>query len=60
MLEKGKIGSRQLLILVILYTLGDSILVLPSVVAFEAEQDAWSKPRRAAMRTTLIKRIMIT
>lgn len=41
MLEKGKIGSRQLMILVILYTLGDSILVIPSVVASEAEQDAW-------------------
>lgn len=41
MLEKGKIGSRQLMILVILYTLGDSILVIPSIVASEAEQDAW-------------------
>lgn len=41
MLEKGKIGSRQLTILVILYTLGDSILVLPSIVASEAEQDGW-------------------
>ncbi|MBT2667182.1 endospore germination permease [Bacillus sp. ISL-4] len=41
MLEKGKIGSRQLMILVILYTLGDSILVLPSIVTSEAEQDGW-------------------
>ncbi|MFE4708153.1 endospore germination permease [Peribacillus simplex] len=41
MLEKGKIGSSQLTILVILYTLGDSILVLPSIVASEAEQDGW-------------------
>ncbi|WHY56107.1 GerAB/ArcD/ProY family transporter [Peribacillus simplex] len=41
MLEKGKIGSRQLMILVILYTLGDSILVIPSIVASEAEQDGW-------------------
>ncbi|MGE7907250.1 GerAB/ArcD/ProY family transporter [Peribacillus sp. NPDC094092] len=41
MLEKGKIGSRQLMILVILYTLGDSILVLPSIVTTEAEQDGW-------------------
>ena len=41
MLEKGKIGSRQLTILVILYTIGDSILVLPSIVASAAKQDAW-------------------
>ncbi|WP_232696505.1 GerAB/ArcD/ProY family transporter [Brevibacillus daliensis] len=41
MLEKGKIGSRQLTILVILYTIGDSILVIPSIVASEAKQDAW-------------------
>lgn len=41
MLEKGKIGSRQLTILVILYTIGDSILVIPSIVASEAEQDGW-------------------
>ncbi|WP_152392804.1 GerAB/ArcD/ProY family transporter [Paenibacillus guangzhouensis] len=40
MLEKG-IGNRQLTILVILYTIGDSILVLPSIVASAAEQDAW-------------------
>jgi spore germination protein KB len=41
MLEKGKIGSRQLMILVITYTIGDSILVVPSIVASEAEQDGW-------------------
>ncbi|WP_191565471.1 GerAB/ArcD/ProY family transporter [Metabacillus idriensis] len=41
MLENGKIGSRQLTILVILYTIGDSILVIPSIVASEAEQDGW-------------------
>jgi spore germination protein KB len=41
MLEKGKIGSRQLTILVIIYTIGDSILVVPSIVASEAKQDGW-------------------
>ncbi|MFF5400227.1 endospore germination permease [Peribacillus butanolivorans] len=41
MLEKGKIGSRQLTILVILYTIGDSILVIPSIVASEAKQNGW-------------------
>ncbi|MBK5497336.1 GerAB/ArcD/ProY family transporter [Peribacillus sp. TH14] len=41
MLEKGKIGSRQLTILVILYTVGDSILVIPSIVASEAKQNGW-------------------
>ncbi|MGE7766691.1 GerAB/ArcD/ProY family transporter [Peribacillus sp. NPDC096540] len=41
MLEKGKIGSRQLTILVILYTIGDSILVIPTIVASEAKQNGW-------------------
>lgn len=41
MLENGKIGSRQLLILVVMLTIGDAILVLPSIPAMEAKQDAW-------------------
>lgn len=41
MLERGKIGDRQLMIIVTLYTIGDSILVLPTIVTAEAKQDAW-------------------
>ncbi|TFE26626.1 GerAB/ArcD/ProY family transporter [Cohnella luojiensis] len=41
MLENGKIGVRQLTILVILISIGDAILVLPSIPAIEAKQDAW-------------------
>lgn len=41
MLEKGKISVRQFTILVTLITIGDAILVLPSIAAFEAKQDAW-------------------
>ncbi|GGH36980.1 GerAB/ArcD/ProY family transporter [Paenibacillus segetis] len=41
MLEGGKISVRQLTILVMLVTLGDSILVLPSIATFDAKQDAW-------------------
>ncbi|MGC4378338.1 endospore germination permease [Fictibacillus sp. Mic-4] len=36
-----KIGARQFTILVILVTIGDSLLVLPAIPAFEAKQDAW-------------------
>ncbi|MFD0710340.1 endospore germination permease [Paenibacillus sp. GCM10027626] len=36
-----KISSRQLKILAALVTIGDSILVLPSVPAMEAKRDAW-------------------
>lgn len=41
MLENGKISNRQLIILVILFTIGDSILVLPSAIAHEAKENAW-------------------
>ncbi|MBB6637328.1 GerAB/ArcD/ProY family transporter [Cohnella thailandensis] len=40
-LEKGRIGSRQLAILIIFMTVGDSILILPSLTARAASQDAW-------------------
>ncbi len=41
MLENGKIGVRQFTILVVLYTIGDAILILPAITAMEAKQDAW-------------------
>lgn len=41
MLEKGKISIRQLTLLVMLITIGDSILVAPSITALGAKQDAW-------------------
>ncbi|MBH5316834.1 endospore germination permease [Paenibacillus sp. GSMTC-2017] len=41
MLERGKIGARQLAILACLATIGDSILALPSITATVGKQDAW-------------------
>lgn len=41
MLGKGVVSARQLMILTILITVGDNILVLPSIPAVEAKQDAW-------------------
>ncbi|WP_134704867.1 endospore germination permease [Ammoniphilus sp. YIM 78166] len=41
MVENGKIGVRQFTILVVLYTIGDAILILPAITAGEAKQDAW-------------------
>lgn len=41
MLENGKISLRQFMVLVILYTVGTSILLAPSLLATEAKQDAW-------------------
>jgi len=40
-LENGKISVRQFIILVIMITIGDSILVLPTIPALHAKQDAW-------------------
>jgi spore germination protein KB len=40
-LEKGKISVRQFTILVTLYTIGTAILIIPSVLAAKAKQDAW-------------------
>ncbi|MGF7049602.1 spore germination protein KB [Paenibacillus sp. DS2015] len=39
--ENGKISIRQFTILVMLITIGDSILVLPAVTTSFAKQDAW-------------------
>jgi len=39
--ETVKISSRQLTILAILITVGDSILILPSIPLHEAKRDAW-------------------
>lgn len=41
MLEKGKISTRQLTILVMLLTIGDSILVIPPSTTHYAKQNAW-------------------
>lgn len=41
MLEKGKINSRQLKILAMLYTLGSAILIVPSGLTAASKQDAW-------------------
>jgi spore germination protein KB len=41
MLEKGKISTRQLTILVMFLTIGDSILVIPPSTTYYARQNAW-------------------
>jgi spore germination protein KB len=41
MLEKGKISRSQFAILVMMFTIGSSVLLLPSGLANEAKQDAW-------------------
>jgi spore germination protein KB len=41
MLEKGKLSTRQLTILVMLLTIGDSILVIPPSTTHYARQNAW-------------------
>ncbi|MCZ8522607.1 MULTISPECIES: GerAB/ArcD/ProY family transporter [Paenibacillus] len=40
-LEKGRIAGRQFVIIAILYTIGDPILVIPSILAEHAQGDAW-------------------
>ncbi|TXK84792.1 endospore germination permease [Paenibacillus sp. N3.4] len=41
MIEKGKIGVHQFTILAILFTIGSSILITPSGLAYTAKKDAW-------------------
>lgn len=41
MLKDMKLSVRQFMILVLIVTIGDSILILPSLTAAEAKQDAW-------------------
>lgn len=41
MLEKGRISPLELSILAILYTIGTTILAIPSVLTAKAGQDAW-------------------
>lgn len=40
-LEQGALSSRQLAVLVIFFTIGTSILLVPSYLVVEAKQDAW-------------------
>lgn len=41
MLEKGKISLRQFTVLVLFYTVGSTILIIPSILTSGAKQDAW-------------------
>jgi spore germination protein (amino acid permease) len=41
MLEKGKISHRQLTVLTLLYTIGTSILIVPSIMSVFSKQDGW-------------------
>jgi hypothetical protein len=41
LLEKGKISSGEFLILVIIFTIGGSILNVPALLVNLAKQDAW-------------------
>ncbi|MGO4545805.1 endospore germination permease [Paenibacillus sp. 2TAB23] len=39
--DNGQVSARQFMILVILCTVGDSILILPTIIAANSMQDAW-------------------
>lgn len=41
MLDNGKINGRQLAVLVFLYSIGTTVLIIPSGLANVAKQDAW-------------------
>lgn len=41
MLEKGRIGTRQLSTLTFMLVVGDMMLIYPSVITSYAKQDAW-------------------
>ena len=41
MVEKGRISARQFMIIVMLFTIGSSIIITPSIMAGIAKQDAW-------------------
>ncbi|GMK41868.1 germination protein [Paenibacillus sp. CCS19] len=41
MLDNGKINGRQLMVLVFLYSIGTTVLIIPSGLANIAKQDAW-------------------
>lgn len=41
MLNNGKTSARQFKVLIFLYTIGSTILIIPSGLAATAKQDAW-------------------
>lgn len=41
MLEKGRISNRQFIMMTVMFTIGSSVLVAPSLATLEANQDAW-------------------
>jgi spore germination protein KB len=49
LIEKGKIGVHQFTVLTVLFTVGSSILIMPSGIAQEAKQDAWIASLTALM-----------
>lgn len=60
MLEKGKINIRQFTILVTLYLVGSAILIVPSLLASKAKQDAWIAGIAAICLSMLIVPLYIT
>ncbi|GAA0492147.1 endospore germination permease [Salinibacillus aidingensis] len=41
MIEKGKIDARQFTVLVVMYSLGTSIIAIPSTISTYAQENAW-------------------
>ncbi|WP_028591898.1 GerAB/ArcD/ProY family transporter [Paenibacillus massiliensis] len=41
MIEKGRLSTRQIAILMFIFLLGESVLIYPSVITALAKQDAW-------------------
>ena len=41
MIEKGRLSTRQVAILMFIFLLGESVLIYPSVITALSKQDAW-------------------
>lgn len=59
-MEKELISSRQFTIIVILYTVGTGILIIPASIALEVKQDAWIVAIIGMLLSLLLIKLFIT
>ncbi|MGD2196955.1 GerAB/ArcD/ProY family transporter [Lysinibacillus fusiformis] len=59
-MEKQLISSRQFTIIVILYTAGTGILIIPASIALEVQQDAWIVAIIGTLLSLLLIKLYIT
>ncbi|MFF5996167.1 endospore germination permease [Lysinibacillus sp. KU-BSD001] len=59
-MEKQIISSRQFTIIVLFYSVGTSILIIPASIALDVKQDAWIVPIIGTILSVLLVKLLIS